>query len=119
MDPALQELFQPYPNIVRNHFQVRKKQIEQRVQGCDIIVLFESEVMRRGPGVMRATLESRTFDDFTPETRKTGGKCFFFSDLYTVTTIGQINEMFMKVEAVLASVQPSFSHHYEEELSDL
>ena len=74
------------------------------MQDLDLVLHFQSELERHGPGMLRVTLKSPSFDDFTPENRQTGGASYFFCDIYQVRTIAEVDEMFMRVEAAMATV---------------
>ena len=58
--------------------------MKDKLKIYELDVYFLSDSERRGPGTIRAYVESFHFDKFTPEQMRTGGKYVSFCDIFKV-----------------------------------
>ena len=92
MSQSVNDVFATFPQVVCAHFHSRWMQTLDRLQGTGIILEFRSEVGSRGPGT----------------TLYTGGSCFVFNHIFHVSSVLTVDEMFMRLEAILASLHPLY-----------
>ena len=108
MSQSVNDVFATFPQVVCAHFHSHRMQTLDRLQGTGIILEFRSEVGSRGPGTIRVVMRSEHFSSFSPETLYTGGSCFVFNHIFHVSSVLTVDEMFMRLEAVLASLHPLY-----------
>ena len=108
MSQSVNDVFATFPQVVCAHFHSRQMQTLDRLQGTGIILEFRSEVGSRGPGTICVVMRSEHFSSFSPETLYTGGSCFVFNHIFHVSSVLTVDEMFMRLEAVLASLHPLY-----------
>ena len=105
MSQSVNDVFATFPQVVCAHFHSRWMQTLDRLQGTGIILEFRGS---RGPGTIRVVMRSEHFSSFSPETLYTGGSCFVFNHIFHVSSVLTVDEMFMRLEAILASLHPLY-----------
>ena len=65
-------------------FQACRAALQEKLANYRLDLYFLNDFHRRGPGTIRANLESFGFEHFTPATRQTGGQYLAYSKLFTV-----------------------------------
>ena len=108
MSQSVNDVFATFPQVVCAHFHSRWMQTLDRLQGTGIILEFRNEVGSRGPGTICVVMQSEHFSSFSPETLYTGGSCFVFNHIFHMSSVLTVDEMFMRLEAVLASLHPLY-----------
>ena len=108
MSQSINDVFATFPQVVFAHFHSRRMQILDRLQGTGIILEFRREVGSIGPGTICVVMRSEHFSSFSPETLYTGGSCFVFNHIFHVSSVLTVDEMFMRLEAILASLHPLY-----------
>lgn len=76
--------FNHLPRSVKDRFFIRRFSLKSRLKVYQLDVFFLSDSEKRGPGTIRAYVESFDFEKFSPEQRRTGGKYVSFCDLFVV-----------------------------------
>ena len=108
MENDIGRVFQASPAIVRTHFTFRYEQLRERIQDFPIQLHFRSGVSRFGPGSIQAVLKNDTYDLFSEEARAIMSSCFYFSSVFVIRSFVDVDEMFMRIEALVAGLQPLF-----------
>ena len=104
MDHSFQNVFAPYPHVVKAHFTQKTRELSEKLQGTDLVLQFYGDYERRGPGIVRVILKTATFHDFDETTLLTGGKCFCLGHLFLVTEVVHVDRMCKHIQTVADAV---------------
>lgn len=76
--------FEHLPPIVTEKFFEGRIVLKDKLKIYELDVFFLSDLEKRGPGSIRAYIESFHFDKFSPDQYETGGKYMSFCDIFWV-----------------------------------
>ena len=74
----------------------------------DLRLEFRDETTERGAAVIRVTLKTDDFENWTEEDRRLGGQCFFITTKFAVSTFAEVDEMFKKMTLLIDAMNKIF-----------
>ena len=101
----IQYAFTCSPDIVRQRFEDNFERLQEEMKGSGIKLHFESEEERRGTCMVRAIMQTDTFDDFTPEQCLTGGASSFFATIVPLNNVSSVEILFRRLHALYHSIR--------------